>query len=502
MYIETGFQKSTPLTFFTQHFHIASPNKMKIALVNPATRNTSGYHSINTKIPPLGLQVLAKLTPAEHQVEIIDEIFNTNDTEELLLSRGYDFVGITSYTSSAPRAYELAVFCRQHNLPAMMGGPHASACPDEASQYFSTVAVGECDAIWHDIIADAQAGCLKPRYEGYLIELTNGLGTADQSMQAINGKYDVACIQTARGCPIGCKFCSVTRFNGKQIRRRPVDDIIAEWNTIKKPFVFIVDDNFYGVGEKHAQGAREVLQAIIKRGKKHHWFSQTSFNMGSKPDDLRLAYKAGCRAMLVGIESFNEENLKSWGKALNRSILHDYQKHADGFHKAGVAILGGFVIGTDNDTVDTAADTLLQAVRMGVDIIQVTNMTPLPGTELYDEMLRENRLIAINYPNDWERYTFIETVFNPKKMTARQLDETMYEIRTLAQNQGWAWKRSLRSLFRTHSFTTALFVLGMNLAWVRLAKSLCRFGREKFEGYQIPPQRLKTLKKCFSFTSR
>lgn len=470
---------------------------MKIALVNPATRNTSGYHSINTKIPPLGLQVLAKLTPAEHQVEIIDEIFGTNDTEELLVSRKYDLVGITSYTSSAPRAYELAAFCREKNIQAIMGGPHASACPEEASKYFQSVAVGECDALWKDILADAQAHALKPRYEGYLIELTDGLGTADQSMQAINGKYDVACIQTARGCPIGCKFCSVTRFNGKKIRRRPVEDIVKEWNTIKKPFVFVVDDNFYGIGEQHAKDAREVLQAIIKRGKKHHWFSQTSFNMGSKIDDLRLAYKAGCRAMLVGIESFNEENLKAFGKALNRNILNEYQAHADGFHKAGVAILGGFVIGTDNDTVDTAADTLLQAVKMGVDIIQVTNMTPLPGTELYDEMLKNNRINAINYPNDWERYTFIETVFDPKRMTARQLDETMYEIRQLARHQGWAWKRAWKSLFLTRSLTTALFVLGMNLAWVKLAKALCDFDREKFKGYQTSEKRLEVLKKCF-----
>jgi len=202
--------------------------------------------------------------------------------------------------------------------------------------------------------------------------------------------------------------------------------------------------------------------------------------------------------MLVGIESFNEENLKDWGKALNRSILHEYKEHADGFHKAGLAILGGFVIGTDNDNTDTAADTLLQAVRLGVDIIQVTNMTPLPGTVLYDEMLAAGRINATNYPQDWERYTFVETVFDPKKMTARQLDETMYEIRLFARSQGWAWKRCLRSLCRTRSLTTAIFVLGMNLAWVKLAKGLCDFDREKFKGYQIPPHRLAILKKCFS----
>jgi hypothetical protein len=129
-------------------------------------------------------------------------------------------------------------------------------------------------------------------------------------------------------------------------------------------------------------------------------------------------------------------------------------------------------------------------------------MTPLPGTELYDEMLKAGRINAINYPTDWERYTFIETVFDPKKMTARQLDETMYEIRQLARSSGWAWKRGLRSLFRTKSITTALFVLGMNLAWVKLAKALCDFDKEKFKGYQTPPHRLEVLKKCFTLTNK
>ena len=129
-------------------------------------------------------------------------------------------------------------------------------------------------------------------------------------------------------------------------------------------------------------------------------------------------------------------------------------------------------------------------------------MTPLPGTELYEEMLNANRLNATNYPTDWERYTFVETVFDPKRMTARQLDETMYEIRQLARTPGWAWKRCLRSLLRTKSITTALFVLGMNLAWVKLAKGLCDFDSEKFKGYQTPPHRLEVLKKCFTLTNR
>lgn len=476
---------------------------MKIALVNPLSRRTVGYHSIATKIPPLGLQVLARAAlQAGHDVEIIDEIFGTEETERFLRDRGYDLVGLTSYTSSAPRAYELSAFCRQEGLPCMLGGPHAWACPEEAQQYVDTVVVGEADAIWEGILADAAAGNLQNRYTGGHPQLSAGVGRACQSIGAINGNYDVACIQASRGCPIGCDFCSVTLYNGNRIRRRPTDDIIEEWNEIKKPFVFVVDDNFFGTSPTHAEDACSLLEQLIARGKRKHWFSQTSFNMGAQTRALKLAYRAGCRAMLVGIESFNEENLAEYNKALNRKLLEDYQALTDGFHRAGIAILGGFVIGADHDDEHAAAATLRKAVQLGVDIIQMTNLTPLPGTKLYDRLRNAGRLLANRYPEDWERYTFIETVYQPARMDAETLDRTMYEIRRLATKRGWVFKRTLRTLWQTRSLTTALFVHGMNWAWSNLARACKDRDRTEYAGWHPPPERAEQLKHAFSMTGR
>jgi len=142
----------------------------------------------------------------------------------------------------------------------------------------------------------------------------------------------------------------------------------------------------------------------------------------------------------------------------------------DGFHRAGISVFGGFIIGADGDTPETVADTALQAVKLGVDIIQITNLTPLPGTKMFERYQRENRLLAENYPVDWERYTFTETVYQPKNMTPAELDEAIYELRyAAAAERDWVWKRTIRTFIRTRSLTTALFVQGMNKGWKRMA---------------------------------
>jgi radical SAM superfamily enzyme YgiQ (UPF0313 family) len=444
---------------------------LRIALINPISRRTQGYHTVGSFIPQLGLQVLARLVPPPHTVDIIDEVFGTAATDRLIRDGGYDLVGLTAYTSGSTRAYEISQGCRRLGIPTIMGGPHASACPDEAGQYFDSVVIGECDELWPSIIEDAAAGRLQPRYRGKLSDLEEtGLGGARQELMPINGRYDVSAIQTSRGCPVGCEYCSVTEFNGAPIRRRRIADVLAEWNQTTRPFTFVVDDNFFGVGPKHAEWAKELLRAIIKHGKKRLWFSQTTINMGEDDEGMRLAYKAGCRGMLVGFETFNRESLKEYSKGINRKNLDRYQELVSGFHRAGISVFGGFIIGADQDTPETVADTALQAVRLGVDIVQLTNLTPLPGTKMYERFKAEGRLLAMDYPTDWERYTFTETVYRPKNMTARELDEAIYELRHAAAKQSWVLKRAVRTLIRTRSLTTAAFVLGMNRGWKRMAK--------------------------------
>lgn len=474
---------------------------MRIALVNPLARRMQGYNTIGSNIPPLGLQILTQLTQPEHTVEIIDEIFGLDQTEDLLRQGRYDLVGITSYTSTVTRAYELAAVCRRIGVRCVMGGPHASAMPQEAGEHFDSVAVGECDEIWAEILSDAVAGRLKPRYDGRLSDLSKGYGRGHQTIGAINGKYDISCIQTSRGCPCGCDFCSVTRFSGPTIRRRPIDQIVDEWNSTPKKFLFVVDDNFFGVGPKDVEWARQCLREIIKRGKKRMWFSQTTMNVGSDLESLRLAHKAGCRGMFIGFETFNAEGLKSYHKGINGKLLDRYRELVAGFHKAGISVFGSFVAGGEEDTTSTVADTALQAVGIGIDIIQITNLTPLPGTRIYERWLEEGRIFATQYPADWERYTFTETVFKPSKMTSRQLDETMYELRLAASQEAWVWRRTIRSLWRTKSLTSALFVHGMNKGWQRLAKAQAPRDAKRFDFNGGDGERMAKLRLAFALGS-
>jgi radical SAM superfamily enzyme YgiQ (UPF0313 family) len=471
---------------------------VRIALVNPITRRTQGYHTIGTYIPQLGLQVLADLVPPEHSVDIFDEVFGPQATDTLITKEAYDLVGLTAYSSGATRAYEISAACRRQGIPTILGGPHASACPDEAANYFDSVAVGECDEIWPQIIADAAAGRLQPRYHGTLSDLEQtGLGRARQELQPLNGRYDVSAVQTSRGCPVGCEYCSVTKFNGPNIRRRRIADILEEWNRTPRKFIFVVDDNFFGVGPKHAEWAKELLRAIIKHGKRRLWFSQTTINMGEDPEGLRLAYGAGCRGMLVGFETFNEQSLKDYHKGINRLNLPRYQELVNGFHRAGISVFGGFIIGSDHDTPETVGETALQAVRLGVDIIQVTNLTPLPGTKMYERYHSEGRLLAMNYPEDWERYTFVETVYRPRRMSARELDEAIYELRYAAAQERWVVKRALRTLLRTRSLSTALFVYGMNRGWKRMALIQVPHDARRFGFTPEPSPRMARIHESF-----
>ncbi len=472
---------------------------MRIALINPVARRCQGYHTIGSKIPQLGLQVLAQLTPKPHTVELIDEIFGFDASDSLIRSGRFDLVGVTSYSSGATRAYEIAAQCRKEGIPCIMGGPHASALPDEAAQHFDSVAVGECDTIWPQIVEEAAAGRLQQRYTGTLAEIDGlGMGRAMQHLQPLNGRYDVASIQTSRGCPVGCDYCGVTKFNGAPIRRRNIDEIIDEWNSTIKPFVFVVDDNFFGVGAKHAEWAKELLRQIIKRGKKKLWFSQTTINMGEDEEGLRLAYKAGCRGMLIGFETFNVDSLQEYHKGINRNNLHRYKELVDGFHRAGISVFGAFIIGADQDDEETVADTAVQSVKLGIDTIQITNLTPLPGTRMYERFMQEGRIFATNYPEDWERYTFVETVYHPKKLTAERLDQVIYELRHLAAGTRWVWLRTLRTLWMTRSLTSAIFIHGMNKGWKRMARVQLPKDQERF-GY-IPTENVRTRKIRDAFT--
>jgi radical SAM superfamily enzyme YgiQ (UPF0313 family) len=458
---------------------------MRIAFVNSVARNTAGYHTMARTFPPLGLQVLAERTPRHHQLALYDEVLGPSPLATHLQAGQVDLVALSCFTSGATRAYELAGLARAAGVPVIMGGVHASACPEEASRFVDSVAIGECDDIWPGIVADAEKGALQMIYHGGIAKLDGAAGRAAHWLTPVNGRYSMPCIQTSRGCPVGCRFCSVTKFNGPKIRRREPLEIIDEWNSIPGPvfgsLAFIVDDNFFGVSKKDAEWAKEFCRILAKKGKHRRWFSQTTLNMGDDEEGLRLAYKAGCRMMLIGFESLSSEGLQHYKKGINNKNLARYQELIDKFHKHGIGIIGAFIVGADCDDIHTPEITRTMVNVMGIDVVQMTNLTPLPGTELFDEYVREGRLVTDNYPQDWERHTFAETIFRPRKMTRYELDYHLFQVRSTGlRGKNSVFRKMLRTLWRTRSLETALIARAMNANYRRIGKFFIDRDRDRF----------------------
>ena len=206
-------------------------------------------------------------------------------------------------------------------------------------------------------------------------------------------------------------------------------------------------------------------------------------------------------AWVSGVYEVNADNLKDFHKGINRKNVHRYAELVRGFQRAGISVFGAFIIGADQDTVETVSTTALESVRLGIDTIQITNLTPLPGTKMYEQYLSEGRLLATNYPEDWERYTFVETVYQPRNMSAQQLDETIYELRHIAAKVPWVWRRTLRTLLRTRSLSSALFIHGMNKGWKRIAKIQAPIDARRFQLTPHESTRTSRIRQAFSMAN-
>jgi len=393
----------------------------KLVLINPVNLNRSGFSaSHSSRFPPLNLGVVAALTPSDWDVEVIDENFDE------FSFRDADLMGITAFTSAANRAYEIAAIYREKNIPVVMGGIHASMCSEEASQFVDAVVVGEVESVWDDVIADALAGNLKTIYKG----LWSGLEQLQKPRRDIySDQYLFASVQTSRGCPMDCDFCSVSTFNGLRYRRRPPCDVLDELETIPQKLIFFVDDNIIGYGKRSRQSALELFKGMVDRGIDKHWFCQASINVADDEEILHWAAKSGCRMIFLGLEAEDVDALSEVNKKLNikRGASDAYEQIFERIHKAGIAVLGAFIFGMDQDTPEKLFKRAQYMLDCGVDVMQATALTPLPGTRLFAKLKDEGRLLYTNFPKDWDRYDLTEVVYRPRHMTSGEFSEIMRE---------------------------------------------------------------------------
>ena len=298
---------------------------------------------------------------------------------------------------------------------------------------------------------------------------TRGSGSIPKILPAprrdiYSDKYLFASIQTARGCPLGCDFCSVTAYNGSRYRRRPTAEVLDELETIPNELLFFVDDNIIGYGAHGQQQALQLFQGMVERGLKKQWFCQASINVADNLEVLEWAGRAGCRMIFLGIEAEDAAALTEINKRLNlKRGTSSYETTFDRIHAAGIAVLGAFIFGMDGDTpekLDRRADFIINS---GVDVMQATIMTPLPGTQLFKRLQQEGRLLFTDFPQDWVRYDLSDLVHQPPQMDRLELwtsiQDSVQRIYDLAVIKAKA-KRTLKT---TGSWEAMEFAYRANL---------------------------------------
>ncbi len=378
---------------------------MKLYLINPSNPLVSIVRVKESRWnryrvwKPLSLMALAGLTPPEWETTIIDENLGAPDYAAMPPP---DLVGITAFTSQAYRAYEVAAFFRGMGVPVVMGGIHATMRIDEVLDHVEAVVTGEAESVWAQVLEDARRGGLQRRYDGGLADL-NDVPPARHDL--LPEEYAFGVIQTTRGCPLNCSFCSVTAFNGAHYRRRPVAEVVKELSLIREKYVLLVDDNLIGTQPKHIARAKELFRAIAAAKLHKEWIAQATINIADDEELLRLAARAGCRGVFIGFESTRPEDLRAMGKKFDLLKGRDFRASVRRIQKHHIMVVGSFIIGLDIDTPGIGKDIAETACRYGIDNLNVLFLTPLPGTRLWDRMEADRRIPLNEFPDDWKYYT-------------------------------------------------------------------------------------------------
>jgi radical SAM superfamily enzyme YgiQ (UPF0313 family) len=411
---------------------------------------------------PLSLMVLAGLTPPEWEILIVDENLGAPDYPAMPLP---DVVGITAFTSQANRAYEVATHFRCLGVPVVMGGIHATMCLEEVMERVDSVVTGEAEGVWPRVLEDARHGSLKRRYDGGLAGMSD---VPFARHDLLDTGYAFGAIQTTRGCPLNCSFCSVTAFNGTHYRQRPIGDVVREFQSIREKRVLVVDDNLIGTRPAHIARAKDLFRAMAQANLRKEWIAQTTINFADDDELLALAAKAGCSGVFIGFESPAPEGLLEVGKKFNLLKGGDFRASVRRIQRHNILVAGSFVIGLDIDEPGVGRRIAEAASQYGVDTLNVLFLTPLPGTRLWDEMRSENRIALNTFPEDWRYYTLNLPVARYKHLSLDGIiqemtscNEDFYSIPCIARRVGsafWQRRKPLISLVANLSYRSNIRV--------------------------------------------
>jgi len=447
---------------------------MKILLIAPE-RERKKEEAFLFRLGFLNLPYVAAATPLDCEVRIVDEAYERINFDEKV-----DLVGITAQTPVAPRAYQIAEEFRKRGVPVVMGGVHASVLPEEALTHVDAVVIGEAEATWPHLLEDLRQGRLQRIYR------SNGWVAGETILpprrELLNHRFyfPLKLLETTRGCPHQCDFCQVSRFFGNRYRTRPLPEIARELDAmfgpgpvmplwakqvlsaisedlpyfLKRRLLYIIDNNVVS----NKQFAIELLSLV--KDYDLLWWGHAPVSIAEDDKLLKLFAASGCIAVNIGFESLSPTNLKRIKKGFNKPA--QYNEAIKKIHGHGMGIMGTFIVGLDDDDPGVFQKTIDFILENQLDWALAFIMTPYPGTESFERLEREGRILH----RDWERYDSLNVVYQPLLLSAEELERGMRRI--------WKEVFSIRSIFRRIIRAPRihpLFYLPMNWGFHRLTKN-------------------------------
>jgi radical SAM superfamily enzyme YgiQ (UPF0313 family) len=424
----------------------ANPELTKAGLTMPGFVERS---RVIASLPSLSLLTLAALTPPEVELEyrevrdLAAECGEVPAPGSFAASPGrgaasigagsattvpgdYDLVAISSFSAQIGEAYRLADLYRERGVPVVMGGLHVSVLPEEARAHGAVAVVGEGEPVWPQVLADFGAGRLR---EEYRAPPGRGFDLAESPMPRFElldvERYNRLTVQTSRGCPHRCDFCASSILITPGYRVKPVEKVIAEIRRIKefwpRPFIEFADDNSFIV-RTHA---RRLLAALCDEDVK--WFTETDVSIAGEPELLESMAASGCRQVLLGLESPVAGGLDGIELRRNWKLgkLPDYETAIREIQSRGITVNGCFVLGLDGHTPEIFDQVYDFVERTGLYEVQITAMTPFPGTPLYERLRRQGRILE---EGAWEKCTMFDVNFVPDGMTPDELQWGLVDL--------------------------------------------------------------------------
>ncbi len=404
---------------------------MKLTLIHPCIGRRVGQPYIRTwQMEPLPMAAIAGLTPPE-----VDVAFYDDRLERISFDAPTDLVALSVETYTARRAYQIASEYRRRGVPVVMGGFHATLCPQEVSQYAEAVIVGEAENLWQQVLRDAERGALQTYYGA------NGrpaLAHVRPNRSIYRGKryLPLGLVEASRGCRFRCEFCSVQTVFQHSQSWRPAEDVLAELEQLRdRRLIFLVDDNL----TLDPARAKDFFRALAPL--KIKWVSQVALNAAYDEELLELMAASGCLGVLIGFESLDPANLEQMNKTVNLSH-GGFEVALANLRRHNLRLYATFIFGYDQDTEASFGAALQFARRHKFYLAAFNHLTPFPGTPLYQRLAAEGRL---RYEAWWldDRYGYNQLPFWPLQLRPEQVQQGCVAARKAFYSWPSIWDRGL-----------------------------------------------------------